>query len=134
MVLAVSPQIPIPDYMGLVSFLITPFLSASDSLRVDCEQANRKQRVWIRVAIEGEDKGRIFGRGGRNLNAICTVLEVAAATVGQTVYLDVYESDRDQTSSYLLRKRRPYGNGYEAEKFQRRRSRPRYSTDQKFPL
>jgi predicted RNA-binding protein YlqC (UPF0109 family) len=134
MVLVVPPQIHVPNYGELVSFLIKPFLSTPNSLSVDCEPANRKQRVWVRVAVQEEDKGHIFGRGGRNLNAIRTILEIAAARVGQTVYLDVYESDRDRSSSYTSRKRQPYDNSREPEKFQRRRSRPRYSADQKFSL
>ena len=99
-----------PDYSGLVQFLLSPFLEAPESLYVDCEQANQNKRVWIRLAFEGSDKGRVYGRGGRNLQAIRTVLETAAATVGQSLYLDVYDSqsgdkpkrrdERDDDSSF----------------------------------
>jgi hypothetical protein len=79
-----------PDYFSLVKFLVTPFLESSDSLSVDCEEAKQSERVWIRLALESEDKGKIYGRGGRNINAIRTVLETAATAVGQSIYLDVY--------------------------------------------
>jgi predicted RNA-binding protein YlqC (UPF0109 family) len=90
------------DYLQLVKFLVKPLLDSPESLSLDCEVANDQQRVWIRVAFEGEDKGRVFGRGGRNLQAIRTVLSAAAAAAGQSVYLDIYESQN--TSS----RRQPY--------------------------
>lgn len=81
-----------PDYSGLVRFLIEPFLESTDSLRIDCETSENAARVWIRVAFEGEDKGRVFGRGGRNIQVIKTVVAAAAACAGHSAYLDVYGS------------------------------------------
>jgi hypothetical protein len=83
-----------PDYIGLVQFLIEPFLDAPESLSVDCEEIDSKQKVWLRVAFDLNDKGKVFGRGGRNIQAVRTVLNTAATAVGQSIYLDVY-SDRD---------------------------------------
>jgi predicted RNA-binding protein YlqC (UPF0109 family) len=79
-----------PDYVGLVRSLVQPFLESPDSLSVDCEVFPSTARVWIRLAFEGEDKGRVFGRGGRNIQAIRTVLTAAAAAVGQSVHLDIF--------------------------------------------
>lgn len=81
-----------PDYVGLVRFLIQPFLESPNSLSVDCEISPNTARVWLRVAFEGEDKGRVFGRGGRNIQAIRTVIAAAATTAGHSVYLDIYGS------------------------------------------
>lgn len=81
-----------PDYSGLVRFLIEPFLESADSLKIDCETSENAARVWIRVAFEGEDKGRVFGRGGRNIQVIKTVLAAAAACAGHSAYLDIYGS------------------------------------------
>lgn len=81
-----------PDYIGLVSFLVKPFLESPESLSVDCEEIKNKQRVWIRLAFEGTDLGRVFGRGGRNIQAIRTVLQAAATLAGQSLYLDIYGS------------------------------------------
>ena len=81
-----------PDYSGLVRFLIEPFLESADSLKIDCETSENAARVWIRVAFEGEDKGRVFGRGGRNIQSIRTVIAAAAALSGHSVYLDIYGS------------------------------------------
>jgi uncharacterized protein len=81
-----------PDYPGLVRFLIEPFLESASSLSIDCETSENSSRVWIRIAFEGEDKGRVFGRGGRNIQVIKTVVAAAAACAGHSAYLDVYGS------------------------------------------
>jgi hypothetical protein len=79
-----------PDYAGLVRFLVKPFLETPDSLRIDCEVSQTKAKVWIRLAFEGSDKGRVFGRGGRNIQAIRSVLEGVARAVGYAAYLDIF--------------------------------------------
>ena len=79
-----------PNYIELVRFLVQPFLESPDSLSIDCEIFPSTARVWLRVAFEGEDKGRVFGRGGRNIQAIRTVLTAVAAAVGHSVYLDIF--------------------------------------------
>lgn len=88
-----------PDYAELVRFLIQPFLESPNSLSVDCETSTSTSRVWIRVAFEGEDKGRIFGRGGRNIQSIRTVIAAAAALAGHSVYLDIYGSQAFNSTS-----------------------------------
>ncbi len=92
-------QAVIPDYAGLAQFLIQPFLESPNSLSVDCEILPNTARVWLRIAFEGEDKGRVFGRGGRNIQAIRSVIAAAAALAGHSVYLDIYGS---QPQSDLL--------------------------------
>jgi uncharacterized protein len=81
-----------PDYAELARFLIQPFLESPNSLSVDCEFSANTAKVWLRVAFEGEDKGRVFGRGGRNIQNIRTVITAAAAMSGHSVYLDIYGS------------------------------------------
>jgi predicted RNA-binding protein YlqC (UPF0109 family) len=110
-----------PDYVGLVRFLVQPFLESPESLSVDCEISGGR-RAWIRVAFEGADKGRVFGRGGRNIQAIRTVIAAAAEAAGQSVYLDIYGSpassregvsDDEDTQERLPppKAREPRGNG-----------------------
>ena len=69
-----------------------PFLYSTESLSVDCENSDTRKRVWIRIAFESTDKGKVFGRGGRNIQAIRTVVAAAAEAAGQSVYLDIYGS------------------------------------------
>lgn len=78
------------DYEALVRFLIQPFLDSPDALKMDCEVSPNKPRIWVRVAFEGEDKGRVFGRGGRNIQAVRTVLDAVGKLSGLAVHLDVY--------------------------------------------
>ena len=88
-----SPSSPTtPDYAELVRFLVEPFLELPESLKVDCELSQSKLKVWVRLAFESSDKGRVFGRGGRNIQAIRTVLEAAARNVGYSAHLDVFGS------------------------------------------
>ncbi|NJN58942.1 MAG: KH domain-containing protein [Leptolyngbyaceae cyanobacterium SL_5_9] len=101
-----QPSTASPDFAGLVKFLVEPFLESPQSLSVDCEVSPRRGRVLVRLAFEGEDKGRVFGRGGRNIQAIRTVLQAVAQTVGYSAHLDVYgshsnsrEADADDKSS-----------------------------------
>lgn len=81
-----------PDYVGLVKFLLQPFLEIPDSLKVDCEILPRKSRVLIRVAFDGEDRGRVYGRGGRNIQAIRMVMQGVAQATGYSLHLDVFGS------------------------------------------
>ncbi|WP_414551353.1 KH domain-containing protein [Anabaena sp. CCY 0017] len=82
-----------PDYVGLVKFLMQPFLESPETLSIDCEISQTLKRVWIRIAFESQDKGKVFGRGGRNIQAIRTVIAAAAEFAGESVYLDMYGSN-----------------------------------------
>lgn len=88
-----------PNYSELVRFLIEPLLESSESVSVDCEQLNNRQRVWIRLAVSSSDKGRVYGRGGRNLKAIRAVLTAAAKGVNQSICLDVYGGENTEDSA-----------------------------------
>lgn len=69
-----------------------PFLESPESLSVDCEISQTLNKVWVRIAFDSTDKGKVFGRGGRNIQAIRTVIAAAAELAGQSVYLDIYGS------------------------------------------
>ncbi len=90
-----------PNYVGLVQFLVQPFLESPESLSIDCEVSQVLNRIWIRIAFDSTDKEKVFGRGGRNIQAIRTVIATAAELAGQSVYLDIYgtsSQSRDSTS------------------------------------
>lgn len=79
-----------PDYNKLVRFLVEPFLESPEALSVDCEVSQSQPRVLIRLAFEGSDKGRVFGRGGRNIQAIRALIAAFAQANGFSAHLDVY--------------------------------------------
>ena len=88
-----------PDFVGLVRFLVEPFLDSPTSLSIDCEFLSGGSRAWIRIAFKGEDRGRVFGRGGRNIQAIRSVVTATAKLSGLTAHLDVYgESPSDHAA------------------------------------
>ena len=98
-----------PDFEALVRFLVTPFLESPDSLRLDSEPLSNGQRLWIRVAFDGEDKGRVFGRGGRNIQAIRQVLKATGALHSCAVHLDVYGESNQESGDGGGRPRRGGG-------------------------
>lgn len=101
-----------PDFAGLVRFLVEPFLESPDALSIDCEVQPTHSRVWIRVAFQGDDRGRVFGRGGRNIQAIRSVVAASARIAGWSVKLDVYgESAHETSGSHDHNGRPPRRNG-----------------------
>ena len=79
-----------PDYAQLTHFLLQPFLENPESLSIDAEFSQVRAKVWIRVAFGEDDRGRIFGRGGRNIHAVRAVLEGIAKASGHSAHLEVY--------------------------------------------
>ncbi|MGK7926158.1 MAG: KH domain-containing protein [Spirulina sp.] len=102
-----------PNYEELVRFLIEPLLDSPDSLSVHCEIARSNQRVLVRVAFDGDEQGRVFGRGGRNIDAIRTALEAAALASGQSARLEIYGENNREYNSYDRNNGSRYNNNYE---------------------
>ncbi|MEM9245264.1 MAG: KH domain-containing protein [Cyanobacteria bacterium P01_F01_bin.153] len=86
----------VPDYSALVRFFLKPLLDTPDSLTVDCESVPSRNRVWVRVAMAAEDRGRAFGRDGRTLQALRAVVGQAATVAGQRATVEVY-GERSQS-------------------------------------
>jgi len=89
-----------PDYPQILHFLLEPLLNPSESIIVDSEFIKSTNRVWVRLAVNTQDKGRLYGRGGRNLKAIRTVLSAAAEINKQSLYLDVYGGENSHQESF----------------------------------
>ena len=84
-----------PDYNALISFLLKPLLTNPDALRVDFESNNNSDRVWIRVAFDPEDRESIFGKGGRIIQAVRTVVITAAEEAGHNARFEVFDPTPD---------------------------------------
>ncbi len=110
------------DYDGLVRFLIEPLLESPNLLSFDCEQIKTTKRVWIRIAFEDNDKGKIYGRGGRNIQAIKTILRTAAHHAGQTLYLEIYDED-NKPKTDLIRTRNSASKSFSDKNRQHQHSR-----------
>lgn len=109
-----------PDYIGLVKSLLEPFLDQSESLSVHCEHLPSTNKIWLRVAFDAADKGKVFGRGGRNIQAVSTILKTAAIGANQSLHLDVYNSNRESSD-----RRDRFGGSGRSRSSQGKKQRPR---------
>lgn len=107
-----------PDYEKLVRFLIEPFLENPQTLKVNSETNPDRRKIWLRIAFDQSDRGKVFGRGGRNIQAIRTTIKTAAIAHNDSVFLDIYSDEPPQSDDSGYRNRRN-GNGSS-----RRRSSP----------
>lgn len=86
-----------PDYEKLARFLIEPFLENPQSLCVNSEINQSNGKIWLRIAFNRDDRGKVFGRGGRNIQAIRTTIKTAAVTHDESVFLDIYSDEPPQS-------------------------------------
>lgn len=84
-------------------------MESPESLRVDCELHPRQPKAWIRLAFDEAEKGRVYGRGGRNIQAIRTVLSAVAQSAGHSVFLDIYDEKPENNQSFSPRNGRDRG-------------------------
>ncbi len=96
-----------PNYEGLVRFLIEPFLDDPQSLCVNSEVNQNKNKIWLRVAFDKSDRGKVFGRGGRNIQAIRTAIQTAAMAHNESVFLDIYSEETSKSDNGDRRSRSP---------------------------
>ncbi len=79
------------DYEALARFLMDPFLDRPESLKFHSETLAGGKKLWLRAAFdEDEDKGKVFGRGGRNIKAVRAVMSSAASRSEMIVNLSVF--------------------------------------------
>ena len=98
-----------PDYEKLARFLIEPFLEDPQSLSVNSEVNPNSKKIWLRIAFDKGDRGKVFGRGGRNIQAIRTTIQTAAIAHNESVFLDIY-SDESEGSNNGDRRRSSSNN------------------------
>ena len=88
------------DFEALARFLMGPFLDKPEELKFHVEKLAGGKKLWLRAAFnEEEDKGRVFGRGGRNIKAMRNVMMAAAKQSAMTVNLSVFgepEAERSE--------------------------------------
>ena len=83
----------VPNYPALVSFLLEPFLDYPGDLRIDSELLARGTQHWLRISMNESDRGRAYGRGGRNIQSIRQVLESVGTISGHVVSVEIYEQN-----------------------------------------
>jgi uncharacterized protein len=98
------------DYQALTRFLLEPLVDHPEDLHISCEATAHDMKVWLRVSLGRSDRGRTFGRGGRNIRAIRAVLRAAGQNVGQSVSLEVLGGEGETSSNRTKPKPRPAGS------------------------
>ena len=88
-----------PDYENLARFLIEPFLEDPQSLSVNSEVNPNNNKIWLRIAFDKSDRGKVFGRGGRNIQAIRTTIQAAAIAHNESVFLDIYSDESEESDN-----------------------------------
>lgn len=87
------------DFEALARFLLEPFLDQPETLKFHAETLAGGKKLWLRAAFdENEDKGRVFGRGGRNIKAMRDVIGAAAKLSGMIVNLSVFGEPEPERS------------------------------------
>ena len=88
------------DYEKLVRFVIEPFLANPQTLCVHSEVNKSNGKIWLRVAFDKSDRGKVFGRGGRTIQAIRTTIQTSALAHGESVFLDIYSDEPPKSDDF----------------------------------
>jgi len=75
------------DYTELVSYIVRSIVSKPDDVTVMLVEGDRTNRVEVRLAAE--DVGKVIGRGGRNIDAIRSVVRAAALKNHDRVMVEI---------------------------------------------
>jgi predicted RNA-binding protein YlqC (UPF0109 family) len=75
----------------LVEFVVKSLVDNPDEVSV--YEINDRQGTILELSVAASDMGRVIGKSGRVINAIRSLLQVAAAKQGQRVTLELLESD-----------------------------------------
>ena len=98
------------DYEQLVRFLIEPFLAEPQSLCIHSEVNQSNGKIWLRIAFDKNDRGKVFGRGGRTIQAIRSAVQTSAIAHDEFVFIDVYSDEPPKSDDFGGRRNR-YGGG-----------------------
>ncbi|MFN7715000.1 MAG: KH domain-containing protein [Pseudanabaenaceae cyanobacterium] len=79
------------NYNALLETIFQPLLSQPEAFRFDVERNSQGDRYWVRISFADADRGRVYGKSGRTIQAIRAVFATAAQVSGQQFYLDVYD-------------------------------------------
>lgn len=75
------------DYTALVSYIVKAIVSKPEEVKVAMVEGERTHRVELTLAAE--DVGKVIGRGGRNIDAIRSVVRAAALKNHERVMVEI---------------------------------------------
>ena len=73
----------------LVEFIVKSLVDNPDQVVVD--EIDGRSETIIELSVNKSDMGRVIGKSGRVINAIRSIVQVAAAKQGQRVSLEIVE-------------------------------------------
>lgn len=73
----------------LVEFIVKSLVDNPD--QVDVREVDDQSTTIVEVSVAQPDMGRIIGKGGRVINSIRSIVQVAAAKQGQRVSVEIVE-------------------------------------------
>ena len=82
------------DYAGLVEYIVKNIVESPDAVVVD-GNSQRHRSQTIEVRLDPADVGRVIGKGGKNIEAIRSVVKAAAIKDHTRVNVEVITDDED---------------------------------------
>jgi predicted RNA-binding protein YlqC (UPF0109 family) len=74
----------------LLEYLARSIVEAPDRVRVE-EFEEDDGTIVLELSVDGDDYGRVIGRGGRTAQALRTVVKAAAVKDNRRVLVDIVE-------------------------------------------
>lgn len=75
----------------LVEYIVKSLVDNPD--QVEVHEIDSSSVTVIELTVAGPDMGRVIGKGGRVINSIRAIVQVAAAKRGQRVSLEIIEDN-----------------------------------------
>ena len=67
------------ELVELTKEIVTSLATDKDSVEVKEFDTDEENTVLIQVMVSNDDAGRVIGRGGKNINAIRTILKASSS-------------------------------------------------------
>ncbi|MCL4871113.1 MAG: KH domain-containing protein [Anaerolineae bacterium] len=74
-------------YAQLVEYVVKSLVDDPDSVAV--EESRESGQVVLELRVAEPDIGRVIGKGGRVINAIRSIVQIAAAKKGERISLEI---------------------------------------------
>jgi predicted RNA-binding protein YlqC (UPF0109 family) len=83
-----APTGPAVDYRALVEFIARSVADKPEEVEIHAVDRGRGT-IAIKVKMADEDMGRLIGKGGRNIEALRTLVRVASLRERKRVFVDL---------------------------------------------
>ena len=74
-------------YVELVEYVVKSLVDDPESVSV--EETRQSDQVLLELRVAEPDMGRVIGKGGRVINAVRSIVQIAAAKKGERISLEI---------------------------------------------